>query len=158
MMINDCAASRHDLQEPHLAAQKPGDGCFVRRVEHRARGAADPSHFAPQREGRKAVFVRWFKLQLPTTFPVDLAGRRRSPLGPGQRILYGKLHVGRTHLSQHRAIVEFYQRMNHRLWVDHHFDLFWRQSNNQRASISSRALFIIVAESTVIFGPIRHVG
>ena len=32
------------------------------------------------------------------------------------------------------------------------------RSNSQRASITSRALFISVAESTVIFGPIRQVG
>ena len=33
-----------------------------------------------------------------------------------------------------------------------------RKSNSQRASMISRALFISVAESTVIFGPIAQVG
>ncbi len=33
-----------------------------------------------------------------------------------------------------------------------------RNPNSQRASITSSALFISVAESTVIFGPMRQVG
>ena len=52
----------------------------------------------------------------------------------------------------------FYHRMDDRLRVDHHADLVGRRSNSQRASMISKALFISVAESTVIFGPIAQVG
>ena len=49
--------------------------------------------------------------------------------------------------------------MDDRLRVDEHVDLIRRLTpNSHRASMTSRPLFISVAESTVIFGPIRHVG
>ena len=44
------------------------------------------------------------------------------------------------------------------LGVDHHLDLLGATSKSQRASITSSALFIIVAESTVIFGPCSSSG
>ena len=41
----------------------------------------------------------------------------------------------------------FYHRMDDRLRMDHHVDLSGSRSNSQRASMISRALFIMVAES-----------
>ena len=49
------------------------------------------------------------------------------PLGPGQGILDRQLHVRRAQLGHHRAVDEFYQRMDDRLRMDHHVDLLGPQ-------------------------------
>ena len=49
--------------------------------------------------------------------------------------------------------------MDDRLRVHEHVDPIRTSTpNSHRASMTSRPLFISVAESTVIFGPMRHVG
>ena len=48
--------------------------------------------------------------------------------------------------------------MDHALGVHHHIDHLRGHINNQQASINSSPLFIKVAESTEIFGPISQLG
>ena len=75
-----------------------------------------------------------------------------------ERVLDRQLHVGRAQLGDHRAVDEFDQRMDDRLRMDTTSICSGRRSNSQRASMISSALFIIVAESIVIFGPMSQVG
>ena len=58
----------------------------------------------------------------------------------------------------HRAVDVFDQRVDDALGMDHDLDLLGRALNSQRASITSRPLFIIVAESTEILRPITQFG
>jgi hypothetical protein len=48
--------------------------------------------------------------------------------------------------------------MDNRLWMNDDVDVLGSTPNSQRASMISSPLFIIVAESMVIFRPICHVG
>ena len=85
--------------------------------------------------------------------------RRAPPLRIGERVLDGQAHVGHAELRDDRTVDELDHRMDDRLGMDRR-----RRSdagptaNSQCASITSRPLFINVAESIVIFGPILHVG
>ena len=81
-------------------------------------------------------------------------GRRRvQRSGYVKRILDRQPHIRRTELGHHRSVHKFHHRMHDRLRVHHHVDSSGGKSNSQRASMISRALFIIVAESIVILRP-----
>ena len=71
----------------------------------------------------------------------------------------GQPHVGHAELREDRAVHEFDHRVHDRLRVDHDVDAGRRRTpNSQCASMTSSPLFISVAESIVIFRPIRQVG
>ena len=48
--------------------------------------------------------------------------------------------------------------MDDRLGMHHHVEFFRRHAEQVMASINSKPLFIIVAESTVILGPMDQLG
>ena len=92
------------------------------------------------------------------TRPIHRRTCPRPPLGIRQSILNRKLHIGgKAGPSRfHRQIPQ----TNAQSIEDESRPAIWSasRSNSQRASIISSALFIMVAESTVIFGPICQVG
>ena len=117
------------------------------------------AHFLAQSQGRKPLVVGRLKVQPQRLLPIEPPRHARRALGIRQSILNRQLHVRRTELGHDRAVDKFYQRMHDRLRMNDHVDLLAAaRSNSQRASMISRALFIIVAESIVIFWPIFQVG
>ena len=78
--------------------------------------------------------------------------------GIRERLRDRRAHVGMAELRQHRAVDVLDQRMDDALRMDHDLDRSRGTPNSQCASITSRPLFIIVAESTVILRPMRQFG
>ena len=91
--------------------------------------------------------------------PVERGRRAGHPVGVGQGVLDRQPHVRRRQLGQDRARRRTRPTSGRstRGWMTTSIRSGGRP-NSQRASITSSALFISVAESTVIFGPIRQVG
>ena len=95
---------------------------------------------------------------LPTRARSRDGKRAGPPIGIGERVLNRQPHVGDAELRDDRAVDELNHRVHDRLRVNHDVDLSARTPKSQWASITSRPLFISVAESMVIFRPIRQVG
>ena len=86
---------------------------------------------------------------------VELGGLRKA-FRISQRVLDRVAHVRDAQLRDDRAVDQFDHRVRDRLT---RMSISSAEAlKSQRASITPRPLFIIVAESTVIFAPIRHVG
>ena len=77
---------------------------------------------------------------------------------PAQANREGGAHVRQAHLRQGRAVDELDQRMDQALRVHQHFDALTGHAEQVVGLDDFQALFINVAESTEIFGPIDHFG
>ena len=111
-----------------------------------------------QRQAGEPRRVRRLELEPAGAGQIERRERRRPALRVRERILNRQPHVGHAELRDDRSIHELDHRVDDRLRVDDDVDLLGPTSNSQCASMTSSPLFISVAESMVIFGPIRHVG
>ena len=145
--------------ERNLTGEERGDRDLVGRVEHRRRRAARLGRLARQPGGGKARLVGRAEGQLADRGEVERRARRVHPPRPGEA--RGDRHA---HVARARAAPASSRRGT-------------RPSNGSRsaggprsaacssptgnrwcASISSRPLFIIVAESTLILAPMSQLG
>ena len=100
----------------------------------------------------KGEFARWRR------GPAARSGRcRRSVVGQGQ--LDRDLHVRDAELAQHRVVVKLDHRMDDALPVDEDLNPVKDVTPKRwTASMTSRPLFIRVAESIVILAPMFQLG
>ena len=127
VMFQNAAASRHDFRKAQLAGQKTGHGRLVGRVEHRSGRAARARHFQPKASAGNRSRSGGSNSKCNDSAQSNFAATPSARSRIGQGVLNRQLHIGRTQLSNHRAIDEFDQRMHDRLRMNHHVDLIGSQ-------------------------------
>ena len=114
---------------------------------------------APARRHGKASRSGASKVRLPTATRSRRATGSVGALGVVQRVGDRHPHVGQPEVREHRAVAERDEAVDDRLRVhDARRSARRGAPNRWWASITSRPLFISVAESIVILPPIDHVG
>ena len=145
--------------KPEPSGEKRLHRDFVRGVQHDRPGPPRSSAPIGQRRGTETGRVRRLELERPARREVERRQRRRPPLRIRERVLNRQPHVGDAELRDDRSVARAppssarstaggRRRRSGRAGT----------SNSQRASMTSRPLFISVAESMVIFRPICQVG
>ena len=81
------------------------------------------------------------------------ASRSRQAFRASEGVGNRRAHVSRTQLRDDRAVLELDRRVYDALGVDHDLDAPGLEVKSQRASITSRPLFMRLAESTLILRP-----
>ena len=110
-------------------------------------------------QARKRGRIRRAELEPSRAREVERRERRVPALGIREGVLNRQPHVRDAKLRDQRTVDELDHRVHDRLRMNdaRRFDRA-RTPNSQCASITSRPLFINVAESIVILRPMRHVG
>ena len=145
-------------EERDPALEERGDGDLVRGVERARVRAAALARLAREREQRERLEVGLVELEREPR-EVERRHRRGRALRVGERVRDRDAHVGIAEVRERGAVAEADERVHGRRRVDDAPRSGRTSSPNRKcASISSRPLFASVAESTVIFGPIRQVG
>ena len=146
----EAAAVRRGTPRPPLRWRRSAPPARCRR----ARSASQ----ARRRHGKRALVGR-SKVRPSSVVEVERRDARLDALGPGQRVARSARACRGAELREHRAVDVLDHRMDDALRMDHHLDRARAAApNSQRASITSRPLFIIVAESTEILRPITQFG
>ena len=142
------------------AVEEPRHGDLVRRVQHDRQAAARPrARGTPAAGTGNASVSGASNSSRPAAREVERRQRRRPPLRIRERVLNRQPHVGHAELRDDRPVGQLDHRVHDRLRMDDDVDPIGAPTpNSQCASITSSPLFISVAESIVIFRPIRQVG
>ncbi len=142
--------------EAQPALEKGLDRDFVGGVQHRrgARRRARSACHARCRPGKRASSAA-SKVRAASDAKSSLPAPLCDALRPGQAVGDGDAHVGRAELRDHRRILELHHRVDDAAaGGSPPSTCSGVRPNSQRASITSSALFIMVAESTEILRPI----
>ena len=159
MMIEHGTARSGDVKEPDVAVEEPGDRRLVGRVQGAHGGAAGGGITSNPRRRQGNVSRSGSKVRAKAFVHVEERAGAGDPIGIGQGVLHGEPHVGGGELGQDGCRRRTRRGSGPRLsgWTTTSICSGSRPKSH-RASITSSALFISVAESIEIFGPIRQVG
>ena len=141
-------------------SRKAAHGDLVRGVEHAGRGAARLARRPGQRQAAEGAPGRAARTSSGSAAARSSRGAGdRGAVRVGQRVGDRHPHVGQAEVGEQRAVAEAHHARARSTagWTTTSMRSYGT-SNSQCASITSRPLFISVAESTVIFAPIVHVG
>lgn len=134
------------------------DGDFIGGVEDDGRAVVGGQRIVGGLKKRKGLRVGLLEGQ-PADFGKAQALRAAvKPFGPAEGVGDRRAHVSRAQLRDDRAVLELDRRVHDALRVDHDLDALGSKSKSQRASITSRPLFMRLAESTLILRPMDHFG
>ena len=122
MMIQGRAAGARHVEESQFPGQEALHGRLVGGVEDRPAGAAAAGHLIAQLQGRKRLVVGLFKVPRRQFAPVQPSRRPAHALRVEQGVLDRQPHVRRRQLRQHRAVLEFHERVNDRFGMDNDVD------------------------------------
>ena len=151
------ACTTSTMRAGDLALEERHDRDLVGRAHDRGEGPAELAHPIGEIDRGEGLAIDRLEREL-------LVGERhrpdarRQPFRPAERELDRQAHVRHRELRAHRAVAELSERVDDALRVDHDVDLRVLEPEQVLASITSRPLFIRVAESIVIFGPICQTG
>ena len=150
---------RGDVEEADPAGEERADRDLVGGVQHGRRAAARAQRLARQAQRREARRHPAPRRSAADLAEVERGGRRRDALRPAQRVGDRRAHVGLAELGQHRAVADRRPGCA-RSTADGPGPRSAPRGRPNRwcASISSRPLFIMVAESTEILAPMLQFG
>ncbi len=124
-------------------------------------GAVPPARagVVRQAQAREVVVVGPLERQLPQLGEVERRDGHVRPLGVVEGVGDRYPHVREAEVGEARAVVQVDQRVDERLRVDEHVDVGRSGMPNRCiASITSKPLFISVAQSIVMRPPMSQVG
>ena len=148
-----------DVEERERLREEGVHRDLVGRVQHAGSGAARPTAASrASARQRKVSGSGGSKVSSPTVARSSVPHRDVGALGIVQRVGDRHAHVGVPEVGERGAVVEVDQRVHDRLRVHDYADALVGTPNRWCASITSRPLFIRVAESIVILPPISQVG
>ena len=142
-----------------LPPQERVDGDLVGGVQHARRGAAGDRRGAREAEARERLVVDGLERQRADFGEVERAHRDVDAVGMVQRVGDRHAHVGMAEVRERRAVAQRDHAVDDRLRVHDDVDALVRRCRRGgSASMTSRPLFMSVAESIVILPPMSHVG
>ena len=141
-----------------LARHEGLDGDLVGGVEDGGHRLRRPQRRSRQRQARESRLVGRSKLKL------EIAARSRRGKGIARRPSMSQgvgdrnLHVRKREARGHGAVAPLHEAVNDGLRMDQHVERSGPRPKRWCASMSSRPLFIRVAESMLIFDPMDQTG
>ena len=147
-------ANPRNVQKSKRTGQEPINCRFVRGIEY------GPTRSCVGRPPRNLIVTdgnvsrsAGSNRQFAQFRPIQPFRRSRNPCPATSAHTESAASYPAAHLGQHRPIAEFDQRMHQRFRMQNDFNLIGRQIEQPARLDDFQALFMSVAESTVIFWP-----